>query len=179
LVDEMHALLKNMLELKYTGWLEYFMKYFKPTSSMESKFSKLKLQSQVFNIEENLEWNKINIDLQEIENLKFEDVDVQNILKQTGLENMTLEEIEEELNRHIKEGKWIHFVLFKTENLYLTLSITKYGNYVFGITTGNPINYLKLKNYDYVGILYNLIKIFKYLMEKHPIVRNTIINYIK
>jgi len=69
-----------------------------------------------------------------------------------------------------------HFTLFKTSNLYLVLSVTKYGGYTFGITTGNPKNYIKFKNYDYITQAINLIKVFKYLLKIYPNVKNYIIS---
>jgi hypothetical protein len=178
MVDEMYGLLKNILELKYTGWQEFFLKHFKPLD-IKSKLSRIKFEHQVFDIEEGLEWNKIDIKLRELRNLKFEEVEVQNLIKQEELENMTCEEIEEELKKYLNKTKWEHFTLFKTENLYFILSITKHGTFTFGITTGNPKNYLKFKNYAYVETLFNLIEIFKYLLEKHPKVKDFIINYIR
>jgi hypothetical protein len=179
MIDEMYCLLKNILNLKYTGWKEFFVKNFKSLDKsldIKSKLSKIRLPHLVFDIEEGLEWNKINIDSQQLEKLVFEDIEAQDLLKYSGLESMTHEEIEKALSEFLKESKWEHFALFKTNNLYLVLSVTKYGGYTFGITTGNPMNYLKFKNYDYIDQAINLIKIFKYLLEKYPTIKNFIIN---
>jgi len=175
MVDEMYCLLNNILNLKYIGWKEFFAKNFK-SLDIKSKLSKISLSHLVFDIEEGLEWNKINIDPQQLEKLMFEDIQAQDLLKYVGLEGMTYEEIEKELSELLKEGKWEHFTLFKTNNLYLVLSVTKYGGYTFGITTGNPKNYIKFKNYDYITQAINLIKVFKYFLKIYPNVKNYIIS---
>jgi hypothetical protein len=175
MVDEMYCLLNNILNLKYTGWKEFFLKNFK-SLDIKNKLSKISLSHLVFDIEEDLEWNKTNIDLQQLENVVFEDIEVKDNLKFAGLESITCEEIEKTLSEYLKEEKWEHFIPLYTNNLCLALSVTKYGGYTFGITTGNPKNYIKFKNYDYITQAINLIKVFKYLLERYPNVKNYIIS---
>jgi len=126
MVDEMYCLLNNILNLKYTGWKEFFLKNFK-SLDIKNKLSKISLSHLVFDIEEDLEWKKINIDLQQLEKVVFEDIEVKDNLKLHGLESITCEEIEKALSEYSKQGKWEHFIPLYTNNLSLALSVTKYG----------------------------------------------------
>jgi hypothetical protein len=184
MVDEMYSLLKNILNLKYTGWRNFFMKHFKS----KGKLSKLKLRfhvpspEEVFSlkdiIEDKIEWNKISVNLQELDSINFKEITVEEVLKRAGLENMTCEEIEKELNKYLREFESESFVLFKTKNLYFTLSVIKHGDYKFGIATDNPANFLQFENFKYIKILINLIKVFRYLLDKYPIVKNTLMIHL-
>jgi hypothetical protein len=174
MIDELYSLLVNVLNLKYQGWRDFFLKYFE----LKSKLSRLKLRFHVFNpkdiIEDEIGWNKINVDVQELDSINFKELPVEDVLKLAELENVKREEIENVLRE--SEGK--DFILLKTKNLYFTLSVIEHENYRFRIVTDNPMNCLELKNFRYVRVLINLIKIFKYLVEKYPIIKNTLMFHL-
>lgn len=175
LLDEVYALASAVENIKYEGWRKFFEKVFPQSSRKKSKLDRLpKLGSN----ELNEEWRRVELNVNDLK-IEHHSIQVENMIEKSGLNEMSFEEIEEGFQEYLKENKWEHLVLFKTNNLFFVISITKYKSFLCGITTGNPLNYIKFKDYSFIMRLKDLITVSKYFLDQYPLIKDLINKYQK
>lgn len=175
-LSEVYCLARYAQNMPHIGFREFFEKYFPPPKNKEhSLLNRLKLSTLKKENTKEAEWKKLEIDPT---TLKYDkNCEIQDIITQENLGDLSLQDIESELGNYLNEGRWDHFGLFRSNNVNFVLSVTKFNSYCFGFTTEKPTNYLKLKQYSLLSSICNLIACFENLLKTHPHIYQAITEY--